>query len=101
MVRFTPRQLYPREEAHSTDGIGSWVCPNAYLNALSTAESLISAGNRTTISRSFSPELSIIKLVLGLYCPGCEDIIIIIIISNLSNDRSKASSKAIPPHSAI
>ena len=28
-------------------------------------------------------------------------IIIIIIISNLSNDRSKASSKTIPPHSAI
>ena len=28
-------------------------------------------------------------------------IIIIIIISNLSNDRSKASSKMIPPHSAI
>ena len=27
--------------------------------------------------------------------------IIIIIISNLSNDRSKASSKTIPPHSAI
>ena len=27
--------------------------------------------------------------------------IIIIIISNLSNDRSKASSKKIPPHSAI
>ena len=27
--------------------------------------------------------------------------IIIIIISNLSNDRSKASSKMIPPHSAI
>ena len=26
---------------------------------------------------------------------------IIIIISNLSNDRSKASSKMIPPHSAI
>ena len=26
---------------------------------------------------------------------------IIIIISNLSNDRSKASSKTIPPHSAI
>ena len=25
----------------------------------------------------------------------------IIIISNLSNDRSKASSKTIPPHSAI
>ena len=30
-----------------------------------------------------------------------ETIIIIIIISNLSNDRSKASSKTIPPHSAI
>jgi hypothetical protein len=28
-------------------------------------------------------------------------IVIIIIISNLSNDRSKASSKTIPPHSAI
>ena len=28
-------------------------------------------------------------------------IIIIIIISNLSNDRSKASSRTIPPHSAI
>ena len=28
-------------------------------------------------------------------------IIIIIIISNLSNDRSKASSKTIPKHSAI
>ena len=28
-------------------------------------------------------------------------IIIITIISNLSNDRSKASSKTIPPHSAI
>ena len=28
-------------------------------------------------------------------------IIIIIIISNLSNGRSKASSKTIPPHSAI
>jgi len=28
-------------------------------------------------------------------------IIIIIIISNLSNDRSKAPSKTIPPHSAI
>ena len=28
-------------------------------------------------------------------------VIIIIIISNLSNDRSKASSKTIPPHSAI
>ena len=27
--------------------------------------------------------------------------IIIIIISNLSNDRFKASSKTIPPHSAI
>ena len=27
--------------------------------------------------------------------------ILIIIISNLSNDRSKASSKTIPPHSAI
>ena len=27
--------------------------------------------------------------------------VIIIIISNLSNDRSKASSKTIPPHSAI
>ena len=27
--------------------------------------------------------------------------IIIIVISNLSNDRSKASSKTIPPHSAI
>jgi len=27
--------------------------------------------------------------------------VIIIIISNLSNDRSKASSKMIPPHSAI
>jgi len=27
--------------------------------------------------------------------------ITIIIISNLSNDRSKASSKTIPPHSAI
>ena len=26
---------------------------------------------------------------------------IIIIISNLSNDRSKASSKTIPPHSTI
>ena len=26
---------------------------------------------------------------------------LIIIISNLSNDRSKASSKTIPPHSAI
>ena len=26
---------------------------------------------------------------------------IIIIVSNLSNDRSKASSKTIPPHSAI
>ena len=32
--------------------------------------------------------------ILNLY-------IIIIIISNLSNDRSKASSKMIPPHSAI
>ena len=30
-----------------------------------------------------------------------EIILIIIIISNLSNDRSKASSKMIPPHSAI
>ena len=30
-----------------------------------------------------------------------ENIIIIIIIRNLSNDRSKASSKMIPPHSAI
>jgi len=29
------------------------------------------------------------------------NIIIIIIISNLSKDRSKASSKTIPPHSAI
>ena len=29
------------------------------------------------------------------------EIIVIIIISNLSNDRSKASSKTIPPHSAI
>jgi len=29
------------------------------------------------------------------------EIIIIIIISTLSNDRSKASSKTIPPHSAI
>ena len=29
------------------------------------------------------------------------DIITIIINSNLSNDRSKASSKTIPPHSAI
>ena len=28
-------------------------------------------------------------------------IIGIIIISNLSNDRSKASSKTIPPHTAI
>ena len=28
-------------------------------------------------------------------------LIIIIIISNLSNERSKASSKMIPPHSAI
>jgi len=28
------------------------------------------------------------------------EVIIIIIISNLSNDRSKASSKTIPPHSA-
>ena len=27
--------------------------------------------------------------------------VLIIIISNLSNDRSKASSKTIPPHSAI
>ena len=32
---------------------------------------------------------------------GGIDIIIIIIISNLSNDRSKASSRTIPPHSAI
>jgi len=30
-----------------------------------------------------------------------EVIIIIIIISNLSNDRSKASCKTVPPHSAI
>jgi len=73
MVRFTPRQLYAQEEAHSTDGIGSWVGPSAYLNALSAAESLTSAGNRTTISRSFNPGRSITKLVLGLYCPGCED----------------------------
>ena len=28
-------------------------------------------------------------------------LVVIIIISNLSNDRSKASSKMIPPHSAI
>ena len=30
-----------------------------------------------------------------------DGVIYIIIISNLSNDRSKASSKTIPPHSAI
>ena len=34
-------------------------------------------------------------------CGGANIYIIIIIISNLSNDRSKASSKTIPPHSAI
>ena len=33
--------------------------------------------------------------------PRTFKLIIIIIISNLSNDRSKASSKTIPPHSAI
>jgi len=32
---------------------------------------------------------------------SAEEIIIIIIIRNLSNDRSKAASKTIPPHSAI
>ena len=31
----------------------------------------------------------------------CIIIIIVVVISNLSNDRSKASSKTIPPHSAI
>jgi len=41
------------------------------------------------------------KIFLFRWCKYEDDQFIIIIISNLSNDRSKASSKTIPPHSAI
>jgi len=49
---------------------------------------------------------SVLNTVLVHYMPTCIHkytlyCIIIIIISNLSNDRSKAFSKTIPPHSAI
>ena len=41
------------------------------------------------------------RINICLYYKLCETIIIIIIISNLSNDNSKASTKTIPRHSAI
>jgi len=39
--------------------------------------------------------------ILDTPCCNTKMVYIIIIISNLSNDKSKASSKTIPPHSAI
>ena len=45
-------------------------------------------------SESFQNRINLIHWCIQL-------VLIIIIISNLSNDRSKTSSKTIPPHSAI
>ena len=41
------------------------------------------------------------NIILTMFFRVTISFIIIIIISNLSNDRPKASSKTIPPHSAI
>ena len=47
------------------------------------------------------PDALCVKLRLSAVIFRSVTVIIIIIISNLSNERSKASSKMIPPHSAI
>ena len=53
-----------------------------------------------------TPTSHFLKIHLNIILPSAPrsiriHCIIIIIISNLSNDRSKASSKTIPPHSVI
>ena len=77
------------------------LCHTAYLYDIYQCFSI--PGINYTVPREILLEL-IINLNVILYLSTCHTvhiIVLIIIVSNLSNDRSKVFSKSIPPHSAI
>ena len=84
-----------------------YIGPQSQIDSQNTALTSEAGGARTGLIQLF-PSLRRCELEFDTYIvmyhqgTGKNTIIIIIIInSNLSNDRSKASSKTIPPHNAI